>query len=293
MPRGTLEIGEFVPRRSVLAAASFPSLPSDKPARFDLLSNLRLQYRAGTSVFTAVAVLALHALILAPVLRGGSSTDHHSERFGAPNAIHAMLIDDRSSAAIAPPALSAPVFRSVTVNFTPPHRDKPGPGLAALSGQYLGQIHARIDRAWLRPRTAIGAEVFRCQVEIRQRRDGKVETITLQDCNGTVGWQESLVRGIEAASPLPAPPNPAVFAKRVVLHFRAVAYAPGQPADTYESMRPALNVDDQVPSALAQLRLLRRPAKSRVGRRVIELRIDGSHVEVGPQREGTARAELP
>lgn len=254
MPRGTLEIGEFVPRRSVPAAVSSPSLPSDNPAQPDLLSNLRLRYRAGTSAFTAVAVLALHALLLVPVLRGGSSVDHR-ERFGAPKVIHAALIDDRSSAAITPPTLSSPVLRSVTVNSAlVPDRNTADPGLAALSGRYLGQIYARIDRAWLRPRTAIGAEMFRCEVEIRQRRDGKVETITLQDCNGTPDWQQSLVRGIKMASPLPAPPNPAVFAERVVLHFRAVAHAPRQPADTYESMRPALNVDDQMPAMLAQLR---------------------------------------
>lgn len=94
---------------------SSPSLPSDNPAQPDLLSNLRLRYRAGTSVFTAVAVLALHALILAPVLRGGSSTDHR-ERFGAPKVIHAVLIDDRSFAGITPPMLSSPVFRSVAVS---------------------------------------------------------------------------------------------------------------------------------------------------------------------------------
>ena len=58
-------------------------------------------------------------------------------------------------------------------------------GLAVLYGRYLGQIQARIERAWLRPRTAIGGDLLRCQVRIDQGRGGGVGPITLQRCNGT------------------------------------------------------------------------------------------------------------
>jgi hypothetical protein len=47
---------------------------------------------------------------------------------------------------------------------------------ARLFGQYLGQIDARIDRAWLRPRTRIGADRFVCQVRIEQDDLGTVSS---------------------------------------------------------------------------------------------------------------------
>ena len=44
----------------------------------------------------------------------------------------------------------------------------------------------------------------------------------------------SLVHAITAASPLPASPDQAVFARHVILEFRAMAYSPGAEAGLYE-----------------------------------------------------------
>jgi len=45
---------------------------------------------------------------------------------------------------------------------------------AVLYGRYLGQLQARVERAWLRPRTEIGAPRFSCRARIRQDRQGAV-----------------------------------------------------------------------------------------------------------------------
>jgi hypothetical protein len=39
---------------------------------------------------------------------------------------------------------------------------------SALYGRYVGQVDARIERAWVRPRSAIGATTFVCIVRIDQ-----------------------------------------------------------------------------------------------------------------------------
>jgi TonB C terminal len=89
--------------------------------------------------------------------------------------------------------------------------------------RFLGQIDARIDRAWMRPRTPIGANMFLCHVRIQQDASGRVKEIELEQCNGTALWQRSLIEAIESASPLPAPADPAVFAPVIKMTFHAEA----------------------------------------------------------------------
>jgi hypothetical protein len=105
---------------------------------------------------------------------------------------------------------------------------------SAMYGRYLGQIGARISRAWLRPRSAIGAATFSCRVRIDQDSRGNVEDVTLEDCNGNQRWRLSLVRAIESASPLPAPPDPSVFTRIVHATFEGRVYEPGLPEAQYE-----------------------------------------------------------
>jgi hypothetical protein len=44
---------------------------------------------------------------------------------------------------------------------------------AALFGRYMGQIAARIERSWMRPRTAVAGGRFDCRVRITQDRTGQ------------------------------------------------------------------------------------------------------------------------
>jgi hypothetical protein len=156
-----------------------------------------------------------------------------------------------------------------------------------MYGRYLGQIHARIDRAWRRPRSAIGAPIFQCQVQLDQDSVGRVDEITLLECNGGTPWQLSLVRAIEAASPLPAPPDPAVFVHHVLLEFRAAAYSPGASAQLYEppSAVPATYDPDQRDTLSGNAFQALREAARAQKPRVVELRIEGSKVEVEPDRQ--------
>lgn len=117
-----------------------------------------------------------------------------------------------------------------------------------LFGRYTGQIDARIQRAWRRPRSAIDgpfasgsdggaaarADTFQCQARIVQEASGNVKEIELIQCNGSPEWQLSLVRAIQLASPLPAPPDPSVFTNVLTLAFEAKAYVPGYREDEYE-----------------------------------------------------------
>jgi hypothetical protein len=114
--------------------------------------------------------------------------------------------------------------------------------LSKMYGRYVGQISSRIERAWMRPRTPIGAPSFSCQVKILQDARGNVMEVTLVTCNGDSRWQLSLVQAIQSASPLPAPPDPDVFSRTVHMAFSAEAYSPQSPVDQYEPAASALVV---------------------------------------------------
>ncbi len=114
---------------------------------------------------------------------------------------------------------------------------------AQLYGIYSGQIQARIDRLWRRPRSPIKAskadtarepDKFDCLVNIIQDSQGNVQEVLLPHCNGSAEWQRSLVLAIPQASPLPAPPKPTVFTRSIALSFSAIPYSPSAAADEYE-----------------------------------------------------------
>ena len=122
---------------------------------------------------------------------------------------------------------------------------------ALMFGRYAGQISARIERTWRRPRSPVSEpmppltgdtetlaaareEIFRCQVQIRQDARGDVQEVLLLQCNGTETWRHSLVTAIIGSSPLPAPPTPTVFAAALTVTFEAHAYHPGSAPDEYE-----------------------------------------------------------
>lgn len=124
---------------------------------------------------------------------------------------------------------------------------------ALMFGRYIGQISARIERAWVRPRTpvhdtadrslplatsgspshAADDDAFSCQIQTLQDSQGKVLEVMLLDCNGSLAWQQSLVAAIQNASPFPAPPHPSVFTTSLVLRFEGRSYDPGDAAANY------------------------------------------------------------
>ncbi len=92
-----------------------------------------------------------------------------------------------------------------------------------LAGLYESQIRARIERAWTQPGERQTAPFYSCRVKVRQQRDGRVENVTLDSCEGSFAWLESLVQAIYSASPLPGPPHPGVFANSFSMMFRSVS----------------------------------------------------------------------
>jgi TonB-like protein len=148
--------------------------------------------------------------------------------------------------------ISLAPFRSINAgSFTlseeaPPDAsvDNDGDELTRLFGMYTGQIQARIERAWRRPRTAVDEGVaantdvsFQCRATIIQDNSGNVQEILLPNCNGSAAWQHSLVLAIRQASPLPAPPIKGVFNHSITLSFVGFEYTAGSVEADYEPLR--------------------------------------------------------
>jgi TonB-like protein len=202
----------------------------------------------------------LHTLLFIPLALGGGNAGTRNAQFlaarsgaGAADEAESMtleILDDPSSTddfatnfSLADPTFK-PTLPPIPVSVPPP----PAYSIDAddvqivttadhergeLFGRYISQITARIERAWMRPRTPIGANLFTCRVEITQDH-GVIQEVTLQRCNGDFRWQTSLVRGIQTASPLPAPPDPNVYQSRLILDFSSVEFAPGMNAGDFE-----------------------------------------------------------
>ena len=223
------------------------------------------------AIFCVCVSAVLHVLMIGAVMWGehGSAAVHSREGMGASasgaaeEAITTLFFIEDSSAAASSSepeetASAGKALQSLRVTILSPdssldaalkeHTSEDGAlpndeatlgereARAALFGRYVGQIQARVERAWARPRSAIGASVdlFECRVRVAQSEKGAVLEVTLKECNGDSRWQLSLVNAIQGASPLPAPPDPGVFADSLDLSFSSVAYAPDRTEQGYE-----------------------------------------------------------
>ncbi|MGA2366495.1 MAG: cell envelope integrity protein TolA [Steroidobacteraceae bacterium] len=83
--------------------------------------------------------------------------------------------------------------------------------------QYQALIAARIERAWIRPPSAHAG--INCQVNITQVPGGEVTAAQVGKCNGDEAVRQSIETAAYRASPLPAPPDPALFDRDVVVTF--------------------------------------------------------------------------
>jgi hypothetical protein len=210
-------------------------------------------------------VAALHGLFLAPMLLGAAArtrpfvpdmpgNDAGATTSTAP-ARALVLIDvasianpreesplqERPSFAAEPtvaafnaePALPIPSLEDVLVEDSElPEAAGDTEGHALMYGRYLGQVSARIERAWLRPRVPLDTQRFECQTNIEQDRLGRVLSVELRHCDADARWQRSLVAAIERSSPLPAPPVPSVFSNTLILNFSASAYQVGNSVES-------------------------------------------------------------
>lgn len=167
---------------------------------------------------------------------------------------------------------------------------------ARLYGRYLGQLQARVERAWMRPRTAIGSAQFSCWARIQQNRRGDEVAIALDHCNGTERWQQSLVSAIRTAAPLPAPPDASVYADVLWLSFSSEAFKEGSSVQGFEPQTRPTNVGE--PSILESFQRFasrtRGDSKSGEGEsaEIIHLTIIGTRAD-DPSMTSQAPAEPP
>ncbi len=89
-----------------------------------------------------------------------------------------------------------------------------GPALAS----WQAQIAARINRAWLRPPTARPG--IQCMLYVTQEPGGTVTQVKIGDCNGDQAVRESIEAAVYRASPLPPPPDPALFDRNLKINFK-------------------------------------------------------------------------
>lgn len=89
---------------------------------------------------------------------------------------------------------------------------------AGLLAQYIAVIRQKVERNWVRPRSADAG--LECVVHVTQIPGGEVVGVRMGQCNG----DEVVVRSIEAAvyqsSPLPLPPEPELFERNLRFTFK-------------------------------------------------------------------------
>jgi colicin import membrane protein len=86
-----------------------------------------------------------------------------------------------------------------------------------LRDQYIAQLQARIQRAWIRPPSAtVGLD---CLVQVTQVPGGEVTSAQVTQCNGDSAARQSIENAVYRASPLPSPADPALFMKSFSFHF--------------------------------------------------------------------------
>jgi len=89
-----------------------------------------------------------------------------------------------------------------------------GPAMAS----WIQQITARIQHAWIRPPSARAG--IDCTLNVTQVPGGEIVSVKLGSCNGDEAVRESIEAAAYRASPLPPPPDPALFERDLEIHFR-------------------------------------------------------------------------
>jgi len=83
--------------------------------------------------------------------------------------------------------------------------------------QYIARLSSRIQNAWIKPPSAHAG--LDCVVNITQIPGGEVTSAHVSQCNGDAAARQSIENAVYRASPLPPPPDPALFERNLVIHF--------------------------------------------------------------------------
>ena len=86
------------------------------------------------------------------------------------------------------------------------------------AARWHAQIVARIGRAWIKPPSAQPG--ISCIVSVTQVPGGEVTAARVDSCSGgDAALRESVEAAVYRASPLPPPPDPALFERNLILTF--------------------------------------------------------------------------
>src|SRR2546430_1488714 len=94
----------------------------------------------------------------------------------------------------------------------------PGSDRAAAGAGRTTTTAARGTGAWLRPPTARPG--IQCVLNVTQVPGGEVTQVSIGECNGDQAVRESIEAAVYRASPLPPPPDPALFDRNLKINFK-------------------------------------------------------------------------
>jgi colicin import membrane protein len=87
-----------------------------------------------------------------------------------------------------------------------------------LRDRYVASLQNAIQHAWIRPPSArVGVD---CMVEVTQVPGGEVTGARVTQCNGDAAVRQSIENAVYRASPLPDPPDPALFQRHFAFRFK-------------------------------------------------------------------------
>ncbi len=87
-----------------------------------------------------------------------------------------------------------------------------------LKDRYVASLRNRIQSAWIKPPSAkVGVD---CLVEVTQVPGGEVTSAKVTQCNGDGAVRQSIENAVYRASPLPDPPDPALFQRNFAFRFK-------------------------------------------------------------------------
>ncbi|HEU5468531.1 MAG TPA: cell envelope integrity protein TolA [Steroidobacteraceae bacterium] len=90
-------------------------------------------------------------------------------------------------------------------------------GFQSLKASYVRAIQAHVEQRWFEPPG--GTQGLSCTVFVTQIPGGEVIGMRFGPCNGGAAVRQSIENAVRNASPLPAPPEPALFEREVKLVF--------------------------------------------------------------------------
>lgn len=90
-------------------------------------------------------------------------------------------------------------------------------GFQSLKSSYVSAIQRHVEQRWYEPPGTTYGLV--CRVHVMQIPGGEVVGMRFGSCNGGAAVRQSIETAVRNSSPLPAPPEPALFEREIELVF--------------------------------------------------------------------------